>query len=102
MALALSATCPLGPPAGVVFGCNRSSEEESLNGLFGMSSGHWSLVQRITHGTPCFLYNFNTKVCYIVVNLQIADTFSNQMRLTLLENLKLLSCCDYFFKALLC
>ena len=52
-----------GPPAGVIFGCNRSSEEESLNGLFGMSSGHWSLVKEIMPGTPCFLFNFNTKVC---------------------------------------
>ena len=51
-----------GPPAGVIFGCNRSSEEESLNGLFGMSSGHWSLVKEIIPGTPCFLFNFNTKV----------------------------------------
>ncbi|KAL3156157.1 hypothetical protein ABBQ32_012446 [Trebouxia sp. C0010 RCD-2024] len=50
-----------GPPAGVIFGCNRSSEEESLNGLFGMSSGHWSLVKEIIPGTPCFLFNFNTK-----------------------------------------
>ena len=53
-----------GPPAGVIFGCNRSSEEESLNGLFGMSSGHWSLVKEIIPGTPCFLFNFNTKVSY--------------------------------------
>ena len=50
-----------GPPAGVIFGCNRSSEEESLNGLFGMSSGHWNLVKEIIPGTPCFLFNFNTK-----------------------------------------
>ncbi len=50
-----------GPPAGVIFGCNRSSEEESLNGLFGMSSGHWNLVKEIISGTPCFLFNFNTK-----------------------------------------
>lgn len=56
-----------GPPAGVIFGCNRSSEEESLNGLFGMSSGHWSLVKEIIPGTPCFLFNFNTKVSSVVV-----------------------------------
>lgn len=56
-----------GPPAGVIFGCNRSSEEESLNGLFGMSSGHWSLVKEIIPGTPCFLFNFNTKVSFEMV-----------------------------------
>ena len=54
-----------GAPAGVIFGCNRSSEEESLNGLFGMSSGHWSLVKEIIPGTPCFLFNFNTKVGFL-------------------------------------
>lgn len=58
-----------GPPAGVIFGCNRSSEEESLNGLFGMSSGHWSLVKEIIPGTPCFLFNFNTKVSSAVVEV---------------------------------
>ena len=51
-----------GPPAGVIFGCNRASEDECLNGLFGMSSGHWGLVKEILPGTPCFLFNFNTKV----------------------------------------
>lgn len=62
--LCMARTAPRqpGPPAGVIFGCNRSSEEESLNGLFGMSSGHWSLVKEIVPGTPCFLFNFNTKV----------------------------------------
>eukprot|EP00891_Asterochloris_glomerata_P007754 jgi/Astpho2/7754/Aster-x0782 len=50
-----------GPPAGVIFGCNRASEDECLNGLFGMSSGHWGLVKEILPGTPCFLFNFNTK-----------------------------------------
>lgn len=58
-----------GPPAGVIFGCNRSSEEESLNGLFGMSSGHWSLVKEIIPGTPCFLFNFNTKVSFVYFDL---------------------------------
>lgn len=61
-----------GPPAGVIFGCNRSSEEESLNGLFGMSSGHWSLVKEIIPGTPCFLFNFNTKVSFIMVEVMIS------------------------------
>lgn len=60
-----------GPPAGVIFGCNRSSEEESLNGLFGMSSGHWSLVKEIIPGTPCFLFNFNTKVSSVMVEVMV-------------------------------
>lgn len=60
-----------GPPAGVIFGCNRSSEEESLNGLFGMSSGHWSLVKEIIPGTPCFLFNFNTKVSSALVQIMV-------------------------------
>ncbi len=58
-----------GPPSGVIFGCNRSSEEESLNGLFGMSSGHWNLVKEIIPGTPCFLFNFNTKVRFLIDTL---------------------------------
>lgn len=63
-----------GPPAGVIFGCNRSSEEESLNGLFGMSSGHWSLVKEIIPGTPCFLFNFNTKVSSVMVEVMVFAT----------------------------
>ena len=68
-----------GPPAGVIFGCNRSSEEESLNGLFGMSSGHWSLVKEIIPGTPCFLFNFNTKVSSVMVEFFAAE-FSSKDR----------------------
>ncbi len=65
-----------GPPAGVIFGCNRSSEEESLNGLFGMSSGHWNLVKEIIPGTPCFLFNFNTKAGLLLDFFHVAALLS--------------------------
>eukprot|EP00854_Cymbomonas_tetramitiformis_P004597 gene4597-5630_t len=51
-----------GAPFGVIFGCNRQTQDACLKKeIFGMSSAYLGLVSAIVPGTTLFLFNFTTK-----------------------------------------